>query len=696
MPLSRRSPRGALAAGIVAALVCLAPSATRAQATLIEEPMSWAGAPSQLTDGPGGFVVLSGDGQRLARHVYRGIESGVVIFRREAGTWVYEDVIYPADTDASVNSSFGEVMHFSHDGSVLFVVAPNPYRRLGATEPTYAAIFRRAGRDWVFESTLTALVMPTPSLAQLTGGFSADGRRAVVNMGSLVTFDYVGGAWTIAVESPNDGGYPLALSGDGNRVFLGTRMGVRAYTWSGAGWRFDATFAVPASPAYPLALVADRAGSRVAVTGGESPAPTRIHEQEGGAWIVIADRESPLPFRGMDLSDDGSTLLYGGRYGGTGGVPVSNSAPVYVHETHDGWSDVGTFTYHDAPSGLTLPVTGVVSVSVSADGVVLAMIGGTTHVYRDERALGARCNRAPECGSGYCARSITGVGYCCDVSCEGECADCRSGHCEPHAAPDVCRASRGACDAAETCAGSLACPPDAPAPAGTTCRAAAGACDLAEVCDGSAIECPEDVLVRSGTECRAVSGVCDAAEQCSGSAPECPADAARADGSSCSDPGRCDGESRCAGGLCIAGTPLECDDGDACTADVCAASGACESAPIAGCCNTDDECDDGDACTRDTCGAHRCDHRDTCLDAGGVRPDGGSRPDASAPVDSGRPRDGGASGAADARVDADTLPPRTEGACACRAGVAAPPSAGALLLVVALGAFGARRRRVAR
>ncbi|WP_157069456.1 MYXO-CTERM sorting domain-containing protein [Sandaracinus amylolyticus] len=664
--------------------------------------MSWAGVPSPFADGPDGVVVLSGDGQRLARHVYRGISSGVVVFRREAGTWVYEDVIYPADTDASVNSSFGEVMHFSHDGSVLFVMAPDPYRRVGATEPTYAAIFRRAGRDWVFESTLTALVMPTPSLARLTGGFSADGRRAVVHMGSIVTFDYVGGAWTIAVERSDDGGFPLALSGDGNRLFLGTRMGVRAYTWSGAGWRFDATFAVPASPSFPIALVADRAGSRVAVTSGESPAPTRIHEQAGGAWIVIADRASPLPFRGMDLSDDGSTLAYGGRYGGTGGVPISNSAPVYVHETPSGWSDVGTFTYDDGPSRLT-PVTGVVSVSVSADGVVFAMIGGATRVYRDERALGALCNRAPECASGHCAPNPNGYAYCCDVSCEGECADCRSGHCAPHAFPDVCRASRGPCDAVETCAGSLACPPDAVAPAGTTCRAAAGECDLAELCDGSTIDCPEDAVARSGTECRAASGVCDAAEQCSGIAPECPADAARADGTSCSDPGRCDGESRCAAGACIPGAPVECDDGDACTADVCAASGACESAPIAGCCNTDEECDDGDACTRDTCGAHRCDHRDICLDAGAARADGGSLPDASVRVDGGRPRDGGhprdggASGAADATIDADAhAAPRTGGSCACRAGIASPPSALTLFVVVALGAFAARRRRVAR
>jgi len=54
--------------------------------------------------------------------------------------------------------------------------------------------------------------------------------------------------------------------------------------------------------------------------------------------------------------------------------------------------------------------------------------------------------------------------------------------------------------------------------------------------------------------------------------------------------------------------PLDCADGDDCTADLCEA-GECSNPPIPGCgvdCVVDGDCDDSDACTEDRCNADTC------------------------------------------------------------------------------------------
>ena len=52
------------------------------------------------------------------------------------------------------------------------------------------------------------------------------------------------------------------------------------------------------------------------------------------------------------------------------------------------------------------------------------------------------------------------------------------------------------------------------------------------------------------------------------------------DGTSCANGDLCDGSETCQAGTCSAGPPLDCDDGDACTADSCDAVLGCEHAPI--------------------------------------------------------------------------------------------------------------------
>jgi len=68
---------------------------------------------------------------------------------------------------------------------------------------------------------------------------------------------------------------------------------------------------------------------------------------------------------------------------------------------------------------------------------------------------------------------------------------------------------------------------------------------------------------------------------------------ARADGTGCGDGNVCNGVETCHGGVCVPGTPLQCNDGNDCSIDTCDPLAGCQHAPVI--------CDDGNPCTRDVC-----------------------------------------------------------------------------------------------
>src|SRR5262249_51638316 len=106
--------------------------------------------------------------------------------------------------------------------------------------------------------------------------------------------------------------------------------------------------------------------------------------------------------------------------------------------------------------------------------------GGTCTTKKPD---GQTCGASTECVNGNCVD-----GVCCNGPCGGGANDCQAcnlngkvGVCSPVAQGTVCRATAGACDAAEACDGaSLGCPGDAKQPSSVTCRSAAGPCDAAE------------------------------------------------------------------------------------------------------------------------------------------------------------------------------------------------------------------------
>jgi hypothetical protein len=77
----------------------------------------------------------------------------------------------------------------------------------------------------------------------------------------------------------------------------------------------------------------------------------------------------------------------------------------------------------------------------------------------------------------------------------------------------------------------------------------------------------------------------------------------------CLDVDVCNGVEVCSDGVCQPGTPLLCDDGNACTGDSCD--------PVDGCQHGFVSCDDGVACTADTCDPLLgCAHVSTCTGGG--------------------------------------------------------------------------------
>ena len=133
---------------------------------------------------------------------------------------------------------------------------------------------------------------------------------------------------------------------------------------------------------------------------------------------------------------------------------------------------------------------------------------------------------------------------------------------------------RGDRDIADYCDGvGNDCPADTYEAATTVCRPWVGLCDVPETCPGDGPDCPADAYYPGNPVCRPSAGPCDIDEICPGDAPYCPADEVL-DGVPCPDGDLCNGDELCEVGVCVDGTPLACDDADACTTDSCEFAGS--------------------------------------------------------------------------------------------------------------------------
>ena len=238
------------------------------------------------------------------------------------------------------------------------------------------------------------------------------------------------------------------------------------------------------------------------------------------------------------------------------------------------------------------PVTGECSHVPANDGFACSDNDACTYgeVCAGGECLGgvqANCNDGNDCTEDACSQA-TGCTY---VNVAGPCND---GNACTH--PDLC--AEGACVPGPdiSCDDNNPCTADSCNPA-TGCSQVplGGACDDGNACTAGD-HCEGGFCLPTGlTECDdsnlCTDDVCHPESGCLYEFNSAP----------CTDSNQCTTGDACAQGACVAGQPLECDDGNACTDDACN--------PLVGCThvNNADACDDFDPCTEnDACFGGLC------------------------------------------------------------------------------------------
>ncbi|MEY3011744.1 MAG: hypothetical protein RIT45_479 [Pseudomonadota bacterium] len=152
-----------------------------------------------------------------------------------------------------------------------------------------------------------------------------------------------------------------------------------------------------------------------------------------------------------------------------------------------------------------------------------------------------------------------------------------------------------------------------------TCDKATGTCkntaQQGQVCDDGNFCTANDACTADAT-CKGTPAVCDDNNPCTDDScePTTGKCSVKANKGGCDDGAKCTAGDACVDGVCNAGKPLSCDDGNPCTSDACdVQTGLCSFQPIVGCsqpCKNALVCDDGNPCTADTCdtATGKCSH----------------------------------------------------------------------------------------
>jgi len=230
---------------------------------------------------------------------------------------------------------------------------------------------------------------------------------------------------------------------------------------------------------------------------------------------------------------------------------------------------------------------------------------------------GLFCTVADVCSGGTCsgqANSCDDGNPCTNDSCDEDNNQCRNTPANDGAACD----DGLWCTVGDTCAGGVCSGSNRDCSDGNVCTAdscneVADSCNNIAVPDGTG--CDDGLYCTVGETCSGGScggGMprnCTDGNQCTVDTCDedndtCSSDAAAADGQPCDDGAWCTVGETCSGGSCSGGAARDCDDGNACTTDVCneGADSCDHPAVIDG-----TPCDDGQFCTvSDTCSGGVC------------------------------------------------------------------------------------------
>lgn len=259
-----------------------------------------------------------------------------------------------------------------------------------------------------------------------------------------------------------------------------------------------------------------------------------------------------------------------------------------------------------------------------------------------QECIAGTCECAPACDGKECGDD--GCGGACGA-CEGK-TSCTSGQCVPVACKvdadcdDLNTCTDNACDEG-TCKHEddiVPCNDGDPCTLDDAC--AGGQCKGSpKDCTGSSDVCNNGVCIGGLCQQEPKSSSCEDGDPCTlndscvgglciGIAMNCDGlDDACNDGvctnggcekqpktGSCTDGNACSEGDTCLDGDCQAGAPVDCDDDNICTIDICSASTGCKYTPAIGVCDDGDDCTLGDACMNGSCVGNPmdCDDGDPC------------------------------------------------------------------------------------
>ena len=233
------------------------------------------------------------------------------------------------------------------------------------------------------------------------------------------------------------------------------------------------------------------------------------------------------------------------------------------------------------PAGFFSLSGGLIDYSAGADEITLGALptNGTSSVDRNgtpgtnspTNFAGASGSIDAAGGGGVCGDGTLDTGEDCDDG-NGLGGDCCSSTCSFETTGSVCNDSN-ACTQNDSCNG-------------------AGTCTA-----GSPLVC-NDSNACTNDSCNAASGCVFANNT-----------------NSCSDGNMCTSGDTCAGGSCLPGSPLVCNDANACTNDSCNAASGCVFANNTNSCSDGNMCTSGDTCAAGICqvgGPLQCDDGDPC------------------------------------------------------------------------------------
>jgi hypothetical protein len=358
------------------------------------------------TDGqnvPGESVALSGDGNTALIGGQTGQAPGgcAWVFTRSGVTWTQDGpILTPSNSSGFL---FGSSVALSSDGTTALIGNPQDNSGVGA-----AWVFTPSRSGWSQVAKLSASGESGAGSVGDSVAVSSDGSTAVIGGGSdgagagaAWVFVGSGSKWSpqgqklIASDepSPDDLGYAVAISGDGNTVVAGA-PGLDS-DQSGAAWTFARSASAWSQQGGRLTATEEAGGGRLGVAVAlSSDGSTALigapydNVGVGAAWVFVRSgstwiRQGPklvakdetaggALFGGsVALSADGNTALIGGSQDGDG-----NGAAWVFTRSGSTWSQQGPkLLPNDDPIGGSLFGT---SVALSGDGNT-ALIGGSSY-----------------------------------------------------------------------------------------------------------------------------------------------------------------------------------------------------------------------------------------------------------------------------------------------------------------------------